>query len=213
MEKDIRVIIFDDNQFLLERVVAKIDENFPFKVVGAFPDCSKIIQRIEQLKPDIIVMDIEIPEVSGIDALRTIRKQFPDMPVLMLTAFHDDDKIFAAIVAGASGYVLKIDKDNLIEYMRDALNGGAPFSSVIAKRVLSLFQSLAGHPTTEFIDLSKREKEILQCMVKGMSRKMIAEACFISIETVHSHIKNIYEKLHVHSSSEAVAKSILNHLV
>jgi DNA-binding NarL/FixJ family response regulator len=132
----------------------------------------------------------------------------------MQTVFEDEDKIFAAVCAGASGYLLKnAGPVKMLEAMKEVLEGGAAFTPLIAKKVMNMFQKQSAEIKGEFIDLSKREKEILQCLVKGMSYKAIAETCFISVETVHSHIKNIYEKLHVHSMSEAVAKAIRNHLV
>jgi DNA-binding NarL/FixJ family response regulator len=214
MEKEIRVAIFEDNQHYRDGMVAVIDITHPFKVIGAFSDCVKLIQRIEQAKPDIILMDIGMPGLSGIEAVILIRKQFPEIPILMQTVFEDEDKIFAAVCAGASGYLLKnAGPVKLLEAMREVLDGGAAFTPVIAKKVMNMFQQQSSAVKSEFIELSKREKEILQCLVKGMSYKMIAENCFISTETVHSHIKKIYEKLHVHSMSEAVAKAIRNHLV
>ena len=214
MEKEIKVIIFEDNKHYRDGMIAVIDVTPPFKIVGAFPDCTKLIQRIEQVKPDIILMDIGMPGLSGIEAVILIRKQFPHLPVLMQTVFEDDDKIFAAICAGASGYLLKnAGPIKLLDAMKEVLDGGAAFTPVIAKKVMNMFQQQSKQSNPEFIELSKREKEILQCLEKGMSYKMVAENCFISTETVHSHIKKIYEKLHVHSMSEAVAKAIRNHLV
>lgn len=214
MEKEIRVLIFEDNQHYRDGMVAVIDVTHPFKVVGAFSDCTKLIQRIEQTKPSIVLMDIGMPGLSGIEAVILIRKQFPEIPILMQTVFEDEDKIFAAVCAGASGYLLKnAGPIKLLEAMHEVLDGGAAFTPIIAKKVMNMFQQQSAGAKSEFIELSKREKEILQCLVKGMSYKMIAEACFISTETVHSHIKKIYEKLRVHSMSEAVAKAIKNHLV
>ena len=214
MEKEVRVVIFEDNQHYRDGIVAVVDVTPPFKIVGAFPDCSKLIQRIEQLRPDIILMDIGMPGLSGIEAVILIRNQFPKLPVLMQTIFEEEDKIFAAICAGASGYLLKnAGPVKLLEAMKEVLEGGAAFTPSIAKKVLGMFQQQVTSAPAEFIDLSKREKEILECLVQGMGYKAIADACFISKETVHSHIKKIYEKLHVHSMSEAVAKAIKNHLV
>lgn len=214
MEKEIRVVIFEDNQHYREGIVAVIDVTPPFKVVGAFPDCSKLIVKVEQSHPDIILMDIGMPGLSGIEAVILLRKKYPHLPILMQTIFEDEDKIFAAICAGASGYLLKsAGPVKLLEAMKEVLAGGAAFTPLVAKKILNMYQLEVTGTEAELVELSKREKEILQCLVKGMSYKMIGEACFISIETVHSHIKKIYEKLHVHSMSEAVAKAIRKHLV
>lgn len=214
MEKEVRVVIFEDNQHYRDGIVAVVDVTPPFKIVGAFPDCAKLIQRIEQAQPDIILMDIGMPGLSGIEAVILVRKQFPKLPVLMQTVFEEEDKIFAAICAGASGYLLKnAGPVKLLEAMKEVLEGGAAFTPIVAKKVLGMFKQQATTAPVECIDLSKREREILEYLVKGMGYKAIAEACFISKETVHSHIKKIYEKLHVHSMSEAVAKAINNHLV
>jgi DNA-binding NarL/FixJ family response regulator len=214
MEKEVRVTIFEDNQHYRDGMVAVIDVTPPFKIAGAFSDCTKLIARVDQSRPDIVLMDIGMPGLSGIEAVILLRKQFPNLPILMQTVFEDEDKIFAAICAGASGYLLKnAGPVKLLEAMREVLAGGAAFTPSIARKVMNMFQKQVTPHQPESFDLSKREKEILQCLVKGMSYKMIAEACHISIETVHSHIKKVYDKLHVHSMSEAVAKAIRNHLV
>lgn len=214
MDREINVLIFEDNPHYREGMMAVIDVTPPFKVAAAFPDCEKLLDRIAAAKPDIILMDIGMPGLSGIEAVVLIRKHYPDIPILMQTVFEEEDKIFAAICAGASGYLLKnAGPVKLLEAMKEVLEGGAAFTPVIAKKVMNMFQQQSAQSSSEFIELSKREKEILQCLVNGMSYKMIADHCDISIETVHSHIKKIYEKLHVHSMSEAVAKAIRNHLV
>jgi DNA-binding NarL/FixJ family response regulator len=214
MEKEIRVIIFEDNQHYREGLVAIVDITPPFKVVGAFPNCNKLITHVEQGRPDIILMDIGMPGLSGIEAVVLLRRHFPVIPILMQTVFEEEDKIFAAVCAGASGYMLKgAGPIKLIEAMQEVLAGGAAFTPVVAKKILNMYQKQVIDTEAEFVELSKREKEILECLVKGMSYKMIAATCFISIETAHSHIKKIYQKLHVHSMSEAVAKAIQQHLI
>jgi DNA-binding NarL/FixJ family response regulator len=215
MEQElIKVAIFEDNSHYREGIVALIDATPQFSVVGAFPDCNKLIQRVEQCQPDIILMDISMPGLSGIEAVILLRKHFTGIQILMQTVFDEDDKIFASVCAGASGYILKnAGPVKLLEAIREVHEGGAAFTPAIAKKVLQMFQKQASFSIPEFIDLSEREKEILQRLVQGMSYKMIAAACHISYETVHSHIKKIYEKLHVRSMSEAVAKAIRNRIV
>lgn len=168
---------------------------------------------MHQANPDVVMMDINMPGISGIEAVQMIKEKFPQVNILMQTVFDDNDKIFAAICAGASGYMLKkTPPPKMIEAIRETYLGGAPMTASVAVKVLQMFrQQTAGK--TEFIDLSDREKEILALLVKGKSYKAIAADCFISIDTVSTHVRHIYEKLHVHSKSEAVAKAINQKLV
>jgi len=160
----------------------------------------------------VVLMDINMPGISGIEAVQVIRDEFPYVKVMMQTVFDDDDKVYASLCAGASGYILKnTAPSRVLQAIREIAQGGAFFTPVIAMRVLNSFQKSGG--TAEAIDLSEREKEILHYLVQGLSYKNIGEKCFISYETVHSHVKKIYEKMHVNSKSQAVAKAIRNKLV
>jgi DNA-binding NarL/FixJ family response regulator len=212
--KKIRVILFEDNTQLRESLFELIDSSDGFNCAGAFANCENIIQNIEQTKPDVILMDIEMPVINGIEAVRIVKGKFPSVKILMETIFEEDDKIFQSICNGAEGYILKnTPPDEMLAAIKEIYDGGAPMTPAIAIKVLRMFKSGLGNGKDETFRLTSREKEILKFLVDGMSYKMIADASFISIETVRGHIKNIYEKLQVHSKSEAVAKAIKRRIV
>lgn len=209
----IRIVLYEDNTKLRENLTLLIDGTPGFTVCGAFKNCDNILQQVGELLPDVVLMDIDMPGVNGIDGLRLVRTQHPDLPILMLTVFDDNQHVFDAIKAGADGYLLKkTPPEKLTEYIRDAYEGGAPMTSSIARQVLQLFARQPSDKKDTY-NLSEREKEVLQLLVNGYSYKMIAGEIFISIDTVRSHIKKIYEKLHVNSKSEAVAKAFRDKLV
>ncbi|MBC7915436.1 MAG: response regulator transcription factor [Pyrinomonadaceae bacterium] len=205
----IKIILYEDNPQLREGLFMLINGSDGFLVVGAFANPSNIIEQCASLKPDIILMDIDMPETTGLQGLEMIRGINTDVKVLMLTVFDDNENIFEAIRNGANGYILKkTPPSKLLEYILEASTGGAPMSSSIATQVLKMFSSThSSSSKQENYNLSDREKEVLQLLVNGYSYKMIASEMFISIDTVRSHIKKIYEKLHVNSKSEAVAKA------
>lgn len=185
------------------------------KCCGVFYDCADLDFKLRKSEPNVVLMDIEMPGMDGIAATRHTVEKWPDIKILIQTVFEDDDKIFAAICGGASGYILKSTSPaQLVEAIHEVYHGGAPMSPYIASRVLKLFQQFA--PTVQddekFI-LSGREKEILSLMIEGFSFHVIAEKSFISYETVRTHVKRIYKKLHVASASEAVVKAIRQRLV
>ena len=210
----IRVVIFEDNRSLREGLAAMIGGTNFFVCAGAFPNCNNLLKNIEQTKPDVVLMDIEMPGMNGIEAVSIIKEEYPDIKILMETIFDDDEKIFESICAGAEGYILKhTPPAEIMEAIQEIYEGGSPMTPSIANRVLKMVKEKPALGNKETFDLSPREKEILSCLVKGMSYKMVADTCFISIETVNVHIKNIYKKLHVHSKSEAVAKAIRGRIV
>jgi DNA-binding NarL/FixJ family response regulator len=210
----IRVTVFDDNKTLRNGLELLINSSDRLSCAGAFQDCLHVIDDIKNTKPDVVLMDIDMPYVNGIEALKLVRQKFPSLKILMQTVFEDDDKVFASICAGADGYILKkTSPAKLIESIIEVNEGGAPMTPSVARQVLRLFsQSNKLGNGTEF-NLSEREHEILSLLVQGLSYKMIAEHCFISYATVNTHVKHIYEKLQVHSVVEAVTKAIAHKIV
>ena len=211
---EIKVALFEDNKKLRESLVQLINSAEDMICTGAFADANKLIHNMPQANPDVVMMDINMPGISGIEGVKMIKENFPGIHILMQTVFDDNDKIFAAICAGASGYMLKkTPPQKMIEAIRETYQGGAPMTPSVAVKVLEMFRLQTKTDKNEFIDLSEREREILGLLVKGKSYKAIASDCFISIDTVSTHVRHIYEKLHVHSKSEAVAKAIFQKLV
>ncbi len=211
---EIKVAIFEDNKKLRESLEQLVNNAEDMYCCGAFPDANKLMRNMQMANPDVVMMDINMPGISGIEAVQQIKEKYPDVQILMQTVFEENDKIFAAICAGASGYMLKkTAPQKMIEAIRETYNGAAPMTASVAVKVLQMFRSQSSNDKKEYIDLSDREKEILALLVKGKSYKTIAAECFVSVDTVKTHVRHIYEKLHVHSKSEAVAKAIHQKLV
>jgi DNA-binding NarL/FixJ family response regulator len=208
----LRISIFEDNRKYRESLEFIILTSTDLQLSGSFADTNRLQQRIAEHNPDVVLMDINIPGLSGIEAVKEIKKHFPHIQVCMQTVFEEDDKVFASLCAGASGYILKnTPAEKVLQAIREVAEGGAFFTPSIARKILFNFQQ---HPQqAEYIQLSEREKEILKLLVDGLSYKMIAEACNVSFHTIHTHVKNIYDKLHVSSKGEAVAKALKNRLV
>jgi len=210
---DIRVAVYDDNNALRDSLYYLISGTQGFVVAGTYPDCSQVLKNIQQDAADVVLMDIDMPGMNGIEATALIKSHYPDINVLILTAYDDSDKIFNALQSGATGYLLKkTTPAKIIEAITEVTQGGAPMHASIARKVLEFFNEKKNINNNEY-DLSAREKDVLSCLVKGDSYKMIAANCFISMGTVCTHISNIYKKLHVNSKSEAVAKAIRERLV
>lgn len=208
----LRVSIFEDNRKYRESLEFTILTSPGLQLCGSFGDTNRLIQRIQDNNPDVVLMDINIPGISGIEATREIRTHFPHIQVCIQTVFEEDDKVFASLCAGASGYILKnTTAEKVLQAIREVADGGAFFTPSIAKKILHNFQLQPQR--AEYIQLSDREKEILGLLVEGMSYKMIADSCNVSFHTIHTHVKNIYSKLHVQSKGEAVAKALKNKLV
>lgn len=208
-----KLLIYEDNPQLREGLTMLINGSDGFEVLSAFKNCNNIEDEVRAFKPDVILMDIDMPGTNGIEGLKRIREIDTDVKILMLTVFDDNKNVFDAISNGANGYVLKkTPPARLLEYIQEAQTGGAPMTSSIATQVLKMFSSLNNEKGEDY-DLSEREKQVLQLLVNGYSYKMIASEMFIAIDTVRSHIKKIYEKLHVNSKSEAVAKAFRNKIV
>jgi DNA-binding NarL/FixJ family response regulator len=209
----IRVVIYEDNDDLRESFSYFVKSTENFELRGAFINCDKVEHQMKELQPDVVLMDIEMPGTDGLEGLKRLKKSFPKINVIMLTVFDDNEKVFESICAGATGYLLKrTPPAKILESITDVYNGGAPMSATIARKILNMFPA-GSSVKNETHALTKRETDILSHLVQGYSYKMIADKCFISLETVRTHIKSIYEKLHVHSMSEAVAKAIRQRIV
>ena len=211
---DIRVVIFEDNFQLRDSLYQLINGSPGLTCAGAFANCEDIIFNIKKTNPAVVLMDIQMPGKDGIEGVRIIKEHFPEIRIIMQTVVEDGEKIFASICSGASGYLLKnTTPARLLQAIVEANEGGAPMTPAVARKVLEKFRRQSPASSGELNDLSIREKEILEYLVEGMSYKMIASSCKISIDTVRFHIRNIYEKLHVSSKSEAVAKALRRDMI
>lgn len=202
-----RIIIFEDNDTLRQSLKTLINEVDGYMVSGDYENCNNAAAIIEEQKPNVVIMDINMPGTNGIEGLHIIKEKFPETFIIMYTVFEDEERLFDCLCHGANGYILKNTSfSSLIEGIDNVLHGGAPLSPSIAKKVLQSFKTTNSGKV--LYNLSERETEILMYLVKGYSYKMIANACFISIDTVRGHIRNIYAKLHVNCGREAVAKAL-----
>ncbi|HOZ79985.1 MAG TPA: response regulator transcription factor [Ferruginibacter sp.] len=209
----IKVLIYEDNPQLREGLTMLINGSDGFEVLSSFKNCNNVVEEVEAFKPDVILMDIDMPGVNGLEGLKLVREIDTTVKILMLTVFDDNKNVFQAISSGANGYILKkTPPGKLLDYITEAQSGGAPMTSSIATQVLKMFSSMNNEKGEDY-NLSDREKQVLQLLVDGYSYKMIAGEMYIAIDTVRSHIKKIYEKLHVNSKSEAVAKAFKDRIV
>ena len=192
-----------------------IDGTSSYKCVGDYETCEDMFEEVEDLEPDVVLMDIDLPGMSGIEGIRKLRQIFHDLRILVLTVYDESDTVFQALCAGACGYMVKkTPPTRLLEAINEAFKGGSPMSSHIARKVVGFFQENDSlFKKREDISLTKREREVLTGLVDGNSYKAIANVLDISIDTVKFHFRNIYKKLHVHSQSEAVAKAIKEKLI
>lgn len=188
-----------------------LDDGVHFAITGVYGHCNEVQENMAESHPDIVLMDIDMPGLSGIEGVRLVKSVNATTKVIMYTVFEDDDRIFESICAGADGYLLKNTPSlKIIQGMQDVMNGEKPMSPFIAQRVFNHFRTF--HKPASYT-LSDREKEVLTLLVNGNSYKMIAARCFISIETVKKHLRNIYTKLHVNCATEAVAKALREQIV
>jgi len=198
----LKIAVFDDNQTRRESLEALFLLRPEWKLVGSFPDCRQAVAQVEKADPDLILMDISMPEVNGIEAVGHIKSKFPQIKIIMQTVFEEDDKIFASLRAGADGYVLKNSSpERLLQSIDDVMQGGAYLTPSVAMRVMRHFDVSSSQAIN---NLSGREHEVLEKLAAGKSYKMIADDLSISYFTVNSHVKKIYEKLQVHSVTEAL---------
>ncbi len=211
----IRVVLFDDNKDLRDMFRMLVDAQRDMVCVAVHPDLSQMLRDIDAARPDVIVMDIQMPGVNGIEGVKQIKARWPQARILMQTVFEDDDKVFDAICAGANGYILKTAPvEEIAKAIRDVHAGGSAMTPAIALKVLERFR-VSAPPFERGTDpgLSDREKQVLTLLVKGHSYKMAAADLGISIHTVDTHIRHIYEKLHVSTMAEAVGRAVKDGLV
>ncbi len=213
--KVIKIAVFDDNDTRRDLLQILISSTDGYQCTGVYPDCSNLLNHFKHNTPDVVLMDIDMPRVNGIEGLRIIRRHFPGIKVLMQTVFEEEEKILEAIIAGADGYILKkVPPAKLLDSIHEVIEGGSPMTPAVARHVLNYFNKSKSSflPKKDF-NLSVRELEILALLVQGFSYKMIADKCNITYATVNKHITHIYEKLQVQSGTEAVAKAIEQKIV
>ncbi|TDP60721.1 response regulator [Flavobacterium dankookense] len=196
-----RIFIYDDSTERRESLKALLSFNDEFKFVGEAMNCSNVLNEIDNYYPDIVLMDISMPDVDGIEGLRLIKLHHPEVKVLMQTAFDDSEKIFTCIKNGASGYILKNDKpQRILKAIEEVSQGGAAMNPAIAQKVLDYFI-----PKEIDNPLSTKENKVLALLSEGLSYKMVADKLGVSYATINTHAKHIYEKLHISSLGEAIA--------
>jgi DNA-binding NarL/FixJ family response regulator len=201
----IKIAIVEDNNTLRSSLESLFNGTEGMRCVASLNNLLNVVSQVGSTLPEIILMDIGLPNISGIEGVRTVKTHFPTIQVLMFTVFDDDENIFDAIRAGASGYLLKkTPPSEIVDAIRELYHGGAPMTSSIARKVIQSFQSTT--TTVEDYRLTVREDEILYSLVDGLSYKKIADKYCVSISTIRTHICNIYHKLHVNSKAEAVAR-------
>jgi DNA-binding NarL/FixJ family response regulator len=206
----ITVSIVEDDRRVRESLSVLINGAENTRCVSTYPNAEEALDGIAAEKPDVVLMDINLPGMSGIECVRKMKAQMPKVQILMLTMYEDDENVFQSLVAGASGYLVKrTSPSELLNAIQEVHSGSSPMSGKIARTVVEYFQKQQGAATHEE-PLSKREQEILNLLAKGYRYKEIADTLSISFETVRTHLKNIYEKLHVHSRTEAVVKFLRN---
>ncbi len=208
----VRISIYEDNRKLREQLTHFINAQADLQVVGAFANGLHIERNFDQGMPDVVIMDIDMPGINGVEAVKICKQLHPEVQIIMYTVFEDDEKLFASLCAGADGYILKKSAPSaLIDAIKDVYTGGVPLSPNIARKVLHTFKekkiSRSKYP------LTKREVEVLTLLTKGFSYKQIAAHCYITLDTVRKHLQHIYTKLHVTCGTEAVAKALRHHIV
>ena len=211
----INVAIVEDNDTIREGLSALVNGTTGYKSVGAYRDCESFLAKLETVDVNVVLMDIALPGMNGIEGVKEAKKLKPDIDILMLTIYEDSEKVFDALCAGACGYLVKkTPPSKLLDAIKDVYEGGSPMSSQIARQVITAFKESKDVKDESPVNkLSSREKEVISLLASGNNYQQIADQLFISVDTVRHHIKNIYKKLHVHTQSEAVAKAIRKKLI
>jgi len=209
----IKVAIIEDRREIREALAMLINGTQGFRCAGVYRGMEEALARIERETPDVVLADIGLPGMSGIEGIRILKERYPDLLMMMLTVYDDDDRIFDALCAGACGYLLKgTSPARLIESLKEAVLGGAPMSPEVARRVVALFRDIRP-PEREDHQLTPHELRLLKLLVEGHNYKTAAAELGVSFHTIHFHMRNIYDKLQVHSKSEAVSKALRNRIV
>jgi len=209
----IKVVIIEDLRDIREGLAALLNGTEGYKCVGKFGSMEEALRNIGRDVPDVILSDIGLPGMDGIEGVRLIKQQYPEMTILMLSVYTDNDRIFDALCAGASGYLLKkTPPARIVESLNEALGGGAPMSPEIARKVITLFREVRPPERVDY-DLTPHEQRLLKLLIDGHTKKSAATEIGVSVNTVSFHLKRVYEKLQVHSKSEAVAKALQNRLI
>ncbi len=202
----IQVAIVEDDEEIRANLSHRMEETASIRLLRSYSDAESAVADLPEHKPDVVLMDINLPGMDGVECVRQLKSKMPDVQFLMLTVYEDNNRLFKSLIAGASGYLLKrTSPAKLIAAIREAHKGGSPMTPQIARRVVQHFQQ-ASEPSSELKKLAPREKEVLIQLSKGFRYKEIVDNLGISPGTLHSYIRNIYEKLHVHSRTEAVVK-------
>jgi len=208
----IKILLFDDNPKMLDSMRMLIETSDKLIVCGAFQNVLHAVETIRSLKPDLVLMDIDMPGLNGLEGLKQVNKHFPQLPVLMLTSFDDEEKVFRALRNGARGYLLKsMPPQKILQAIEDAYDGAVPMSDPIANKVLSFFRQPSKAESN--YQLTDREQDVLKLLVEGKSYQQTADELVISYETVRTHVKHLYQKLEVATLAEAVVKAVRENLV
>ena len=203
---NINVAIVEDNDKIRDGLSLLIDGSEGFNCIATYSNAEDALKFLPAQKPDVVLMDIQLPKMSGIECVENLIEKSPSLQIMMLTVYEDNEQVFKSLAAGATGYILKrTPPAELLEAIRELHEGGSPMSDQIARKVVQTFQQI-GKSSKETENLSERETEILSYLAKGYQDKEIAEKFFLSVKTIRTHLRNIYKKLHVHSRTEAVLK-------
>jgi len=210
----IDVVVVEDKDYIREGLENLLDSSTGFNCAASYRDCESMLENIESVEVDVIIMDIGLPGISGIEGTKRVKKILPHVNVIVLTIHEESEKIFEAIISGACGYLVKTTPhEELLLSIRDAFEGGSPMNSHIAKKMVELLRAFDEQKKVDSQLLSERENQVLTALAEGQAYKQIAESLFISSHTVRYHIRNIYEKLNVNSQTAAIALAMKKGLI